>query len=494
MTEDISPQNQREIRLAKAHNLRKSGVEPYVTQFKKSHSLEQLQNIYSDLANEQSTSDVVSVVGRVMAMRNSGMFIVLQDSENNIQIFSHKKNLSEDQLEFIRDLDLGDWIGVQGIIRRTPRGELTVNATEVTLLSKALQTLPDKYHGLTDIETRYRQRYLDLIANEETRNRLRSRSNLIQKLRQKLFEKDFIEVETPMLHSIAGGAAAKPFCTHHNALHADMFLRIAPELHLKRLIIGGLSERIFEINRCFRNEGLSPRHNPEFTTLELYQAYANFEDMMDLTEELVSWLAQEVCGSTTVTYDKEELNFGTPWRRISMAELVKNKTGIDFLALRDNQEAQKVVEAKGFDVSKEDTWGVLLARLFEDEAEPDLIQPTHVTHFPIDVSPLAKKCPNDERLTERFETYVNGWEIANAFSELTDPVDQRKRFEEQMLKKSDGDEEAHPMDEDFIKALEYGMPPTGGLGIGIDRLAMLLTNASSIRDVIAFPAMKPLNK
>ncbi|PLX29716.1 MAG: lysine--tRNA ligase [Alphaproteobacteria bacterium] len=491
---DISPENQSEIRIAKVRRLREAGQEPYAYLFKKSHGLDQLQEMYRDLANEQVTTDSVIVAGRIMAIRNSGMFIVLQDSHDQIQIFSHKNNLTESQLNAIKDLDLGDWIGVQGIVRRTPRGELTINATDVTLLSKALQTLPDKYHGLTHIETRYRQRYLDLIVNQESRDRLRVRSMLIQKMRQELYKRDFIEVETPMLHTIAGGAAAKPFCTYHNALHADMFLRIAPELHLKRLIIGGLSERVFEINRCFRNEGLSPKHNPEFTTLELYQAYADYQDMMDLTETLIAYLASEVCGSAQVTYGNHQINLAAPWRRMSMAELVAEKTGIDFLKIQSDDEARKAVMSKGFASKPSETWGILLARLFEETVEDDLIQPIHVTDFPLDVSPLAKRHRTDARLTERFETYVNGWEIANAFSELTDPIDQKERFEKQVANKNAGDEEAHPMDEDFIKALEYGMPPTGGLGIGIDRLVMLLTNASSIRDVIAFPTMKPIKK
>lgn len=489
---DLLPENQRAVRLEKVNKMRQCGIEPYAYSCHVSHSLKTLQETYESLENEQVTEDNVSVAGRIMAMRNSGMFIVIQDSSDQIQIFSHKKNLSDAQLEWIKQLDLGDWVQVDGIIRRTPRGELTINAHAVTLLSKALQTLPDKHHGLKDVETRYRQRYLDLIVNQDVRERLRARSEVMFMLRRLLHDKGFVEVETPMLHTIAGGAAAKPFATHHNALDMTMFLRIAPELHLKRLIIGGLSEKVFEINRCFRNEGLSPRHNPEFTTLELYQAFADYTDMMDLTEFLVSSLAHHITGHYEITYGDHVLNFAPGWRRASMAELVKESTGLDFYTLNTDEEARAAVKALDLEVSETATWGTLLAYVFEEEVEPMLIQPTHVTDFPLDVSPLAKCHQTDRRITERFETYVNGWEIANAFSELNDPVDQHDRFLKQVENKSAGDEEAHPMDEDFIKALEYGMPPTGGLGIGLDRLVMLLTHAKTIRDVIAFPTMKPL--
>jgi lysyl-tRNA synthetase class 2 len=490
---EFLPDNQRAIRLEKVNKMRQAGIEPYAYSCHVSHSLVSLQEKYQDLESDQVTSDRVTVAGRIMTMRNSGMFIVIQDSSGRIQIFSHKKNLSEEQLSWIKQLDLGDWIYVEGFIRRTPRGELTVNATKVTLIAKALLTLPDKYHGLTDIETRYRQRYLDLIVNQEVRQRLRTRSEILFMLRKFLHDKGFVEVETPMLHTIAGGAAAKPFMTHHNALDMPMFLRIAPELHLKRLIIGGLSEKVFEINRCFRNEGLSPKHNPEFTTLELYQAFADYHDMMDLTEFLVSSLAHHVTGGYEVTYGEHKLNFVPGWRRVSMATLVKEKTGLDFYSLKTDEEAQKAVRSLGFSISStQETWGTLLAYVFEEKVEETLIQPTHVIDFPADISPLAKPHREDPRLTERFETYVNGWEIANAFSELNDPIEQHQRFLKQVENRAAGDDESHPMDEDFIKALEYGMPPTGGLGIGLDRLVMILTQSRTIRDVIAFPTMKPI--
>jgi lysyl-tRNA synthetase class 2 len=392
----------------------------------------------------------------------------------------------------LRLLDLGDMIGVEGIVRRTPRGELTVNAATVTVLAKALLPLPEKFHGLADLETRYRQRYLDLIVNPESRETLRRRSLIIAGIRRLLLERGYLEVETPMLHTIAGGATAKPFVTHHNALDMDLYLRIAPELHLKRLIVGGLSDKVFEINRCFRNEGLSPRHNPEFTSLELYEAYADYTDMMALTETLIAGAAEAVCGATKVTYGDRTIDLTPPWPRRSMAALVQDKTGVDFLALDGAAPAIAAARKLGCDVAGTASWGHALEAAFAHAVEPGLVQPTHVIDFPRDISPLAKAHRGgDSRLVERFETYVNGWEVANAFSELTDPRDQLARFEAQMRARAGGDDEAQMLDADFVAALEYGMPPTGGLGIGIDRLVMLLTNSPSIRDVIAFPTMRP---
>ncbi|HUB94948.1 MAG TPA: lysine--tRNA ligase, partial [Stellaceae bacterium] len=366
------------------------------------------------------------------------------------------------------------------------------NAARITLLAKALLPPPEKFHGLADIETRYRQRYLDLISNPASRETLRRRSLIVSVIRRLLIERGFLEVETPMLHTIPGGATAKPFVTHHNALDMELYLRIAPELHLKRLIVGGLSERVFEINRCFRNEGLSPRHNPEFTTLELYQAYADYADMMDLTEVLIGGAAEAACGSTQVSYAGTTIDLTPPWPRRSMAGLVQDETGIDFLALDGAAAAVAAARGLGCDIAAESSWGHALEAAFAHTVEPGLIQPTHVTDFPRDISPLAKAHRGgDPRLVERFETYVNGWEVANAFSELTDPRDQLARFEAQMQARASGDEEAQMLDADFVAALEYGMPPTGGLGIGIDRLTMLLTDSASIRDVIAFPTMRP---
>jgi lysyl-tRNA synthetase class 2 len=386
---------------------------------------------------------------------------------------------------------LGDLIGVEGKIRRTPRGELTVNAERVTVLAKALLPLPEKYHGLADIETRYRQRYLDLIMSEESRDTLRRRSLTISAIRRLLLERGFLEVETPMLHTIPGGASAKPFVTHHNALDIDLFLRVAPEQHLKRLLVGGLSDKLFEINRNFRNEGLSPRHNPEFTSLELYQAYVDYEAMMELTEALIAGAAEAVLGSTRLTYSGREIELGGPWPRRTMAELVKERTGVDFLAITDDKAARDAALKLGAELPKTAGWGRALEAAFAAKVEDSLVAPVHVTGFPREISPLAKADRRDPRLTERFETYVNGWEVANAFSEINDPLDQQARFEAQMRERERGDEEAQHLDADFVTALEYGMPPAGGLGIGIDRLVMLLTDSPSIRDVIAFPTMRP---
>ena len=483
----------RQVRLEKLDKLREMGINPYPYKFEVTHKAAPLQESYAHLADEEETTDLVSIAGRVMSNRNTGMFIDLQDDSGKIQIFSHKSMVSEDVLALLKLVDLGDWIGVKGIVRRTKRGELTINTQELTLLSKALLPLPEKYHGLTDIEKRYRQRYLDFITTEESRVRIRNRSHITKTLRDLLDQKGFLEVETPMLHTIPGGAAAKPFITHHNKLDMSMYLRIAPELHLKRLIIGGLADKVFEMNRCFRNEGLSPRHNPEFTMVELYQAFADYEDLMDLTEEIVSHTAQQVLGTTKITYGEHEIELSAPWARKSMAELVQEKTGVNFLDIHTVEEARQAAapHLKGVPIPKDATWGQILSLVFEEAVEDSLIQPTHVTDLPLDISPLAKVHPTDSRLTERFETFINGWEVANAFSELNDPIDQMGRFEKQVEKKDSGDEEAHPMDHDFIIAMEHGMPPTGGLGIGIDRLVMLLTNAPSIRDVIAFPTMKP---
>ena len=360
------------------------------------------------------------------------------------------------------------------------------------MLSKALLPLPEKYHGLTDIETRYRQRYIDLIVNEESRDRLQKRSRIIAAIRTYLSAQGFLEVETPMLHLIPGGAAAKPFSTHHNALDLTMYLRIAPELHLKRLMVGGLSDKIFEMNRCFRNEGISPRHNPEFTSVEIYQLFADYHDMMNLTEELIQYVAQTVLGTTQVIYDGIELDLSSPWPRKSMVDLVTEKTGVDFSKIQTVEDARTAAQKiGGIPLKGKDTWGKVVEAVFAEKVESSLVQPIHVIDHPLDISPLAKAHRTDPRLTERFESYMNKWEIANAFSELTDPIDQRQRFEAQMSERDGGDDEAHLMDSDFVTALEHGLPPTGGLGIGIDRLVMILTNAPSIRDVIAFPTMKP---
>jgi lysyl-tRNA synthetase class 2 len=480
----------RAVRIAKLDALRGLGVDPYPVGFARSDEAAALDARYAALPAGNDTGDTVQVAGRIRAMRNSGMFVDLHDASGKVQIFCHKDFLGGDGLATLKLLDVGDVIGVEGKIRRTPRGELTVNATALTVLAKALRPLPEKYHGLTDIELRYRQRYVDLIMNPQSRETLRRRSRIVAEMRAWLLARGYLEVETPMLHTIQGGASAKPFVTHHNALDTQLYLRIAPELHLKRLLVGGLADKVFEINRCFRNEGLSPRHNPEFTSLEVYEAYVDYTAMMSLTEQLVAHTAEQVTGSTKISYGGVEIDLAPPWPRRSMAELVLQATAIDFLML-DAPAARRAANSLGGELSDEAGWGHALEVAFAAKVEDKLIQPVHVTGFPRDISPLAKADRGDPRLVERFESYVYGWEIANAFSELNDPIDQRHRFEAQMQARAAGDEEAQPLDEDYVTALEYGLPPCGGLGIGIDRLAMLLTDSPSIRDVIAFPTMRP---
>jgi lysyl-tRNA synthetase, class II len=481
----------RRVRLDKLETLRGMGIDPYPVGFSRTDQATDLDARYAALAVGAETNDQVRVAGRIRAMRNNGMFIDLHDASGKIQVFSHKDLLAPDALALLRLLDIGDLIGVEGRVRRTPRGELTVNAAALTLLAKTLRPLPEKYHGLADIELRYRQRYLDLIMNPQSRETLRRRSRIIAEMRAYLLVHDYLEVETPMLHAIPGGAAARPFVTHHNALDIELYLRIAPELHLKRLVVGGLSDKVFEINRCFRNEGLSPRHNPEFTTLELYEAYADYTDMMTLTEQIVARVAETAAGGLHLSYGGTAIDLTPPWPRRSMAELVLDATEVDFLAIADAAAAREAAQHLGCALSGTESWGQALEAVFAARIEDRLIQPTHVTGFPRDISPLAKADRSDPRLVERFESYVYGWEIANAFSELNDPLDQRARFEAQMLARSAGDEEAQPLDEDYVVALEYGLPPCGGLGLGIDRLVMLLTDSPSIRDVIAFPTLRP---
>ena len=480
----------RQTRIQKLADLADKGINPYPYAFDKNANAADLQEKYKDLPAGEETEDFYSVAGRVMAIRNTGMFIDLMDASGKIQVFSHKENLSEDQMKILKLIDIGDIVGFHGSIRRTPRGELSIKSTELKLLSKSLLPLPEKFHGLTDVEVRYRQRYVDMIINEDVRKTFKTRSLIIQKIREYLTAQGFLEVETPMLHPQAGGANARPFVTHHNTLDMDMYLRIAPELYLKRLMVGGVSEKIFEINRSFRNEGIDTRHNPEFTMMELYQAYVDYNEMMVLTENLVASIAKEVLGTTKIQYGEHELDLTPPWDRKTMLGSVKEVTGIDFNTIFTLEEAKEKANSVGVYTDDCDNWGQVVERVFEEKIEPSLIQPVHIIDYPRDISPLAKVHRDNDRLTERFETRVNGWEIANAFSELTDPIDQRMRFEAQMQAKAAGDEEAMPIDEDYICALEHGVPPMGGLGIGIDRLVMLLTNSPSIRDVIAFPTLK----
>ena len=492
----------RQTRIQKLAELADKGVNPYPYTFDTNAKAADLQIKYKDLPAGEETQDSYSVAGRVMAIRNSGMFIDLMDTTGKIQIFSHKDNITPEQMQILKLVDIGDIVGFHGTIRRTPRGELSIKAKELKMLSKSLLPLPNKqiseekleqlkiYHNMSDTETKYRQRYLDLIVNESTRDTLRKRSLIIQKVREYLFKQGFIEVETPMLHTQASGANARPFTTHHNALDMDLTLRIAPELHLKRLMVGGLNDKIFELSRCFRNEGIDTRHNPEFTMIEVYQSFVDYNEMMALTENLVAYVAQEVLGTTKIKYGENEIDLTPPWDRKTMIGAIKEMTGVDFGEFYTAQEAYEKARELHVEADEEMNWGQVIEAVFEAKVEPTLIQPVHIIDYPREISPLAKVHRDNDRLTERFETRVNGWEIANAFSELTDPIDQRHRFEAQALAKANGDEEAMEIDEDYINALEYGLAPTGGMGMGIDRLVMLLTDSPTIRDVIAFPTLK----
>ncbi|MBI4030928.1 MAG: lysine--tRNA ligase [Proteobacteria bacterium] len=491
---EVAPQDMNAVRAAKErklHELLAAGVDPYPHVFKRSSRLAPLAEKYAHLKDGEVTTDEVAVAGRIMALRNNGMFIDLRDPNGKIQLFSHKDNTPESEMKKLETVDIGDIVGAKGIIRRTPRGELTVNVKEFTMLSKSLLPLPEKYHGLTDIEQRYRQRYLDLIMNEESRNVLRTRSKIVTGIRKHMDALGALEVETPILHPILGGASAKPFVTHHNTLDTNFYLRVAPELFLKRLVIGGIADSVYEIGRTFRNEGISPKHNPEFTMIEGYHAYMDYNDMMDHVENLVQAVVKEVHGGLKVPYGDYEIDFSGPWPRKGMLELVTEATKIDFLHFDTADKARKAADDLGISTPPEVNWGQIVEAVFAEQVEPTLIQPIHVTDYPMDISPLAKTHRSNPRLVERFETFVNTWEIANAFSELNDPKEQRRRFDLQVAAREAGDEEAQMLDEDYVAALEYGLPPTGGWGMGIDRFCMLLTNSSNIRDVICFPTLKP---
>jgi lysyl-tRNA synthetase class 2 len=414
----------------------------------------------------------------------------LHDASGKIQVFSHKDVTPEAAREMLSMIDLGDIIGVTGTVRRTKRGELSINAKEITMLTKTLLPMPEKWHGVSDVEIRYRKRHLDILTNEDSKLRFLQRSRIISGIRRFMENDGFLEVETPMLHSVYGGATAEPFKTHHNTLKLDMYLRIAPELFLKRTLVSGLTDKVFEINRNFRNEGVSTRHNPEFTMMECYWAYADYEDIMDLVERLFAELAVAIHGKTEFMYGDTEISFKGPFRRVPMPDAVKEVTGIDFLAIKTNEEARDAVRAAGFEVDDDATWGECLAFIFEEKVEGTLIQPSHVTHFPKDISPFAKEVPGEPRLVERFETYCNAWEVGNAFSELNDPEEQRARMVEQLDQAHARGEKEKQLDDEFLDVIDQGMPPAGGLGIGVDRLIMILTNAPSIRDVILFPARR----
>ncbi|MGI5839889.1 MAG: lysine--tRNA ligase [bacterium] len=475
-------------RLAKLDELRSRNIDPYGEKYEVSHSAQEIIDGFAELEGK-----AVRVAGRVMSRRGHGKaaFADLRDLSGKIQIYLREDTIGAEQYDvFSHLIDVGDILGIVGSVFKTKRGEVTVAADNFTLLAKSLRPLPEKWHGLKDVELRYRQRYVDLIANPEVRDVFIKRAKIVQAIRRFMDNLGFLEVETPMMHPIAGGALAKPFTTHHNALDMDLFLRIAPELYLKRLTVGGL-ERVYEINRNFRNEGISTKHNPEFTMMELYQAYADFEDMMHLAETLVSQVAFEVLGTMQLNYQGQAIDLTPPWRRISMLEAIKQYAGVDFAALKDDAAARQAARSLEMSVEDNATKAQILDEMFEAYVEPELIQPTFVLDYPTEISPLAKMQKENPELTYRFEAFIYSREIANAFSELNDPIDQRNRFLQQLAEREKGDEEAHMMDEDYITALEYGLPPTGGMGIGIDRLVMLLTDAASIRDVILFPLMRP---
>lgn len=493
MSEEMNDQMQ--VRRQKLQELRDLGIDPFGEKFDRTGDAETLKTQWDqfskeELADKESESHTV-IAGRLMTKRGKGKagFAHIKDLSGQIQIYVRKDQVGEEQFHIWNTADLGDIVGVEGVMFKTNTGELSVKAKSFKLLSKALRPLPDKHHGLQDIEQRYRQRYLDLITNEESTQTFINRSRIIQEMRTYLNEKGFLEVETPMMHQIAGGAAARPFVTHHNALDATLYMRIAIELHLKRLIVGGM-EKVYEIGRVFRNEGVSTRHNPEFTMIELYEAYADYQDVMNLTEELVAHVARKVLGTTSIQYGDNTIELEPKWRRLHIVDAVKEATGVNFFDVKTDEEAHALAKEHGIEVDKNMKYGHILNEFFEQKVEETLIQPTFIYGHPIEISPLAKKNPEDPRFTDRFELFIVGREHANAFTELNDPIDQRQRFVAQLVEKEQGNDEAHEMDEDFIEALEYGMPPTGGLGIGIDRLVMLLTNAPSIRDVLLFPYMR----
>ncbi len=486
---DLELNDMLKMRREKLDKLIEKGKNPFlIEKYDYTHHSKTIKENFEELEGKE-----VSVAGRVMSRRGHGKvsFIDLQDGEGNIQIFVKQDNIGEDEYKDLSLLDLGDIIGVKGEVFKTQAGEVSVRASELIILTKSLQILPEKFHGLKDQDIRYRQRYTDLIVNPEVKETFLLRTKIIKSLRSYLDDRGFLEVETPILSTIAGGANARPFVTHHNTLDIDMYMRIANELYLKRLIVGGF-EKVYEIGKMFRNEGMSPKHNPEFTNIELYQAYVDYEEMMEITENLVAYMAEEALGTTKINYQGQDLDLTPPWIRMDMAECVKKYTGVDFATIDTDEEAISVAKEKGLEVKPGMTRGHIISEMFEEFCEQHLIQPTFITGHPVEISPLAKRNPEDPRITNRFEAFMNTWEIANAFSELNDPIDQRERFEAQVAQKAAGDSEAHPMDTDFINAIEVGLPPTGGLGIGLDRVIILLTNQPSIRDIILFPTMKPM--
>jgi len=475
-----------QVRREKMSAIAAQGIEPFGRKFHFTHHAADILAGFESLEGQ-----TVRLAGRITAIRGHGKasFIHLMDMSGKIQLYLRQDVLGEEAYAQFQLWDIGDIIGVEGVVFRTQRGEISVKAVSVEFQAKSLRPLPEKWHGLKDVETRYRQRYLDLIVNPDVRNTFVLRSKIVKSLRQFLDNEGFLEVETPMMQPIAGGAAARPFITYHNALDMNLYLRIAPELYLKRLIVGGF-EKVYEVNRSFRNEGISIRHNPEFTMAEIYQAFTDYEDVMRLTERIIASIAQDVLGTTKITYQEQEIELAPPWNRLSMTEAVKKYTGADFSVVITLEEARAAADRLGVKYEKKDGIGGILNRVFEEKVEEHLIQPTFVTGHPTEISPLAKRNKDNPEITDRFEAFVFAREMANGFSELNDPIDQESRFSAQAAQRESGDDEAHMMDADYITALEYGMPPTGGLGIGIDRLVMLLTNSYSIRDVLLFPHMR----
>lgn len=487
---EIEINEQMQNRIDKMHKIEEHGWRPFGHRFEWTHRSADVKEQFEALAEAEAE---VKLAGRVMAIRGHGKtcFMDMQDKTGRMQLYVRKDVLGEEDYSLVKMMDIGDTIGVTGIPFRTHMGEISIKVVKMEMLSKSLRPLPEKWHGLKDIETRYRQRYVDLIVNPEVRDTFVKRSQIIRSVREVLDSHDFLEVETPILNTIAGGAAARPFISYHNALDMQVYMRIAPELYLKRLIVGGM-DRVYELGRVFRNEGIDNRHNPEFTSVEIYQAFADYRDMMDLTEEVVVKTAMKVLGTTKITYEGVEIELASPWKRISMIDAVKEYSGKDFTNVTDLEEARAI--AKELNVAIEPTFGIgkIINACFEEYVEDKLIQPTFITGHPKEISPLAKSNPDNPEITDRFEAYIYGREICNGFTELNDPIDQRERFLKQVEERANGDEEANMMDEDFVNALEYGLPPTGGLGIGIDRLVMFLTDSSTIRDVLFFPTMKPL--
>ena len=479
------------VRRDKLAKLQEMGRDPFkVSRYDRTSNSTEIKGNF-----EEFEGKVVKIAGRIMSKRIQGKagFIDIQDQNGRIQCYVRLDRIGEEEYSIFSTYDIGDIIGVEGEVFKTKKEEISVKANEVVLLSKSLQVLPEKYHGLKDQDLRYRQRYVDLIVNPEVKDAFLTRTKALKALRSYLDERGFLEVETPILNTIAGGANARPFVTHHNTLDIPMYMRIANELYLKRLIVGGF-DKVYEMGRMFRNEGMSIKHNPEYTAIELYQAYADYTDMMEITENVIAHMAEAATGSMKINYQGTEIDFTPPWRRMTMEECVKEYTGVDFSTINTDEEALAIAKEKGIEITPGMRRGEVINAFFEEFGEDKLIQPTFITHHPVEVSPLAKRNAEDPRKTDRFEAFANKWELANAFSELNDPIDQKGRFLDQLRKKELGDDEACDMDEDFINALEVGLPPTGGLGIGIDRVMMLLTNSASIRDVILFPTMKPIDQ